>query len=634
MVITTAKPNVTNQGSAKSSTFGSGRTGSAANRNLSSGAGFGANNLRPKTVSQAKNNIVPFNRPVPKPVASSRAKGSSGIQGVKGLKGVARLGMNAKGDISLGVGSGSVGASVSAKGDISLGLGVVSITIDPKNLNNSALGIGLNTMTIEGKQEGCTTTLFYKILGKVVNTETRIDPGCTTPEPITKPDPSSENDIRTNNKPLPPTPATGGGVAPIPVPLIPGKTYAIMYEGSGVFDYYKALSGDNIYWFIPLGSPLDAAADIGDRIIPILNRLSPGEKIAFYEALGTNWTFAPWTNYKDYYGNVEQVVPRGQNNAGVKYLITTGASDWLQNVGGSNFEPNFFRPNQSTRAYLVWSGAGFDIKIDNFPIGPSGRTKWFPGTPNAKIIEIPPLKPKPKTNTPRSPIVDNCCEELKETMNDIYDMLGGDNFRDDGLEIPNHLYIPGGKGDTKAMTYNTLINLIFRTLDHRTCGEVEIAIKDNNIMKEGDQGYTFKAINNTAAIAKIMEISQKQDADLSALLNLLIRLNWIAVQILKVSIVMRESIKAIIGFFGIPVRDKVESIDIPVDPSLGGKVGFDPKKPTEDELIKLLNLDDPEKTIKILDKFMNNSKIPVTVKKFIGDAKGGNFWWLMDKKGK
>ncbi|SKB13332.1 hypothetical protein PL11201_490067 [Planktothrix sp. PCC 11201] len=251
---------------------------------------------------------------------------------------------------------------------------------------------------------------------------------------------------------------------------------------------------------------------------------------------------------------------------------------------------------------------------------------------NFNVDALPPIvefKNKPRSLKDMS---DKDCD--CELLEDIYEMLGGDDFFKDGLEIPNHLYIPGGKGATKGMTYNALMNLVFRTLDHRTCGEVEIAVKDNNPMKEGEQGYTFKAINNTAAIGKIMELSQKQDSDISALLNLIIRLNWIAVQILKVSIIASESAKAIIGFFGIPTRDKIESVEIPVDPSLGGKVGFDPKKPTDDQLIKLLDLDDPEKTIKILDKFMNYSKIPVTIRKFIGDAKGGNFWWMMDKKGK
>ncbi|MGL6138400.1 MAG: hypothetical protein ACRC2M_13970 [Planktothrix sp.] len=279
-------------------------------------------------------------------------------------------------------------------------------------------------MTIEGVQSGCTLTLYYKILGVTVNTETRIVPDCKKKEPISKPNPQDDDDINNNNKPLPPPPS-GPTYDPVPIPLAPGTLYAIMYSGSGVFDYYKAMTGE-IYWFIPSAIPLGATEDIGDRINPIFNRLGPGEKIAFYEVLGTDWTFAPWTNYKDYHGYVEQIVPQGQNNAGVRYLITSAATDWLENVGGSNFEPNFFTPNYLTKAWYIWNESngefgGFDVKIDDFPIGPSGRTKWFPGTPNAKIVEVPPLKPRPKTNTPtRTPVMDeNCCELIE----DIYDAL-------------------------------------------------------------------------------------------------------------------------------------------------------------------------------------------------------------------
>jgi hypothetical protein len=175
---------------------------------------------------------------------------------------------------------------------------------------------------------------------------------------------------------------------------------------------------------------------------------------------------------------------------------------------------------------------------------------------------------------------------------------------------------------------------MFRTLDHRTVGEVEVSIKDNNIMKEGDQGLTMKLVNATAATGKILELSQKQDSDLTAVLNLLMRLSWISVQILKVVNIGSEATKTIVSFFAIPVKEKVINVDIPVDPSLGGKIGFDPKKPSEDQLIKILDLDDPQKTISIFDKFMNNSKIPVKVKQFIGDRSGGNYWWLMDKNKK
>ena len=122
-----------------------------------------------------------------------------------------------------------------------------------------------------------------------------------------------------------------------------------------------------------------------------------------------------------------------------------------------------------------------------------------------------------------------------------------------------------------------------------------------------------------------------QDTDLSALINLIIRLNWIAVQILNISVKINQMSQSIIGFFGVPCKDTTVNVDIPVDPSLGQKVGFEAKKPTIDKIVKLLDLDDPTETRKLLDKFMNFARIPVTVKKLVSTAKGGNYWWLLDK---
>jgi hypothetical protein len=560
---------------------------------------------------------------------------SSGLK-TPGLK------TNFKGDVTVAGGL-NPSKPLSVKGEVSLGVDIGGKSIKPSIKGEAKIVFPpkIEIPTIEIKKEGCTTTIIYKILAVIVNTSITIDPDCEKKEPISKPNPKDEDDIKKGDKGVPPQPS---GPDPVPYPLVPGKTYGIMYEaseyydGSAIADLSWANSGQP-YWFLPTSANVTPET-VGSHIIPIFNRLSATEKQALYEVLGTGWTFAPWITKNT---PIYTVPSTSIGLAGYKYLGGITVEWWLAFYGGSNFEPNYFIPNQLTRAYYVWHDKdnntgldeGWNVKITDFPVGPTGREKWFPGTPNAKIVEIPPLKPRPKTNTPtRTPMSDDCCEETKELLNDVYDLLGGDKFRDDGLEIPNHLFIPGGTGETKALTYNALLNLMFRTLDHRTVGEVEVSIKDNNIMKEGDQGLTMKLVNATAATGKILELSQKQDSDLTAVLNLLMRLSWISVQILKVVNIGSEATKTIVSFFAIPVKEKVINVDIPVDPSLGGKIGFDPKKPSEDQLIKILDLDDPQKTISIFDKFMNNSKIPVKVKQFIGDRSGGNYWWLMDKNKK
>ncbi|MFM6206515.1 hypothetical protein, partial [Planktothrix sp.] len=245
----------------------------------------------------------------------------------------------------------------------------------------------------------------------------------------------------------------------------------------------------------------------------------------------------------------------------------------------------------------------------------------YPYEPNA----VKPYQAKPKAIPPMED--EKCCELNKR----IYEMLGGDDFFNEGISIPNSIYVPGGKGETQALTYHELNNLLFRTLAYRTPGNIEVKLKDSNIMKEGEQPLTYKATDATSYFNKLMEVTMSQDTDLSALINLIIRLNWIAVQILNISVKINQMSQSIIGFFGVPCKDTTVNVDIPVDPSLGQKVGFEAKKPTIDKIVKLLDLDDPAETRKLLDKFMNFARIPVTVKKLVSTAKGGNYWWLLDK---
>lgn len=538
------------------------------------------------------NNIAPFNRGANNNLrnlgkTASVAKAAAGTVGKKVVgKLTPGIGINSKGDLDIGLRALGTGVSISIKGDISLSiLGVISATADPKNSNNSKIEYGLGAVTIESTQDGCTITVTSRILGKIQNQTTRKADGCVEPEPTPTPtptpsptpSPSPEPDTPPN--PLPPKQPKNQNIPP---PNYNGPLYTESYGT------YHGLVHSGAIWALQLTT-------------------APMGGVTHYPLVVDNPNSA---NYADV---VFSVYP--EDPVLVIYNVNFGAIDGI----GTELPDPHFPFNQTDRTFR----------------GMLYHTTYVSGIYyGARLIERKLRPPVNKTTTlPIGRIMpeESCDCELLE---DIYDMLGGDDFRDDGLEIPNHLFIPGGTGETKALTYNALLNLMFRTLDHRTVGEVEVSIKDNNIMKEGDQGLTMKLVNATAATGKILELSQKQDSDLTAVLNLLMRLSWISVQILKVVNIGSEATKTIVSFFAIPVKEKVINVDIPVDPSLGGKIGFDPKKPSQDQLIKILDLDDPQKTISIFDKFMNNSKIPVKVKQFIGDRSGGNYWWLMDKNKK
>ena len=497
------------------------------------------------------------------------------------------IGINSKGDIDIGLRAGGAGISLSTKGEISLGIGIGQVTFDPKNLNVGKVEIGLGAASSEATQDGCTITVTDRVLGKIVNQYTRQADNCREPEPTPSPTPVPTPSPDPNTPPPTPQPST---TRTVHTNYVEGIWYKFVWNRFNREGYDPWEDNYNLPFIIVEGGGIEETITISTIDIGI-----------FGPADETHFEFD-----------------------GIQYLgrgcmaVRKTTNIWLLDDEGK-------RKNRHWSDWGLLNAAPYNPPGAKIPKDYIKPDNWIlvPNPKNANsATETLPTRIMPE---------ENCDCELLE---DIYDMLGGDDFKDDGLEIPNHLFIPGGTGETKALTYNALLNLMFRTLDHRTVGEVEVSIKDNNIMKEGDQPLTMKLVNATAATGKILELSQKQDSDLTAVLNLLMRLSWISVQILKVVNIGSEATKAVVSFFAIPVKEKVINVDIPVDPSLGGKVGFDPKKPTEDQLIKILDLDDPQKTLSIFDKFMNNSKIPVKVKQFIGDKSGGNYWWLMDKNKK
>lgn len=474
--------------------------------------------------------------------------------------------VNKEGEIKLGVSSKGVGVSISNKGNLSVGIGVVSTTINLKNPNNSKIGIGFDTMTIEGKQVGCTVILSYKILGVTVNTETRIVPDCKKKEPISKPDPKDDEDIKKSDTGVPPRPS---GRDPVPYPLVPGKTYGIMYESSSFYDGsaiedVEWVNAGRYYWFMP-SAAYPTPETVGSLIVPIINRL-PGEtKIAFYEILGTAWTFAPWIR-KD---TPVYTVPSGQPNAGTKYLGGNEAWYWLENTGGSAFEPNYFIPNHLTRAYYVWNGEGWDVRIDNFPVRPSDRTKWFPGTPNAKIVEVPPLKPRPKTNTPtRTPMSDDCCEEIKEMINEFYDVIRPDKF---AFKLPESFRtIDGNEPKNKDIDdYPEAFGYLLDRIDE-LIGQfnIDIEIEDTDPVTQGNQTAKISIGNISEGIAEIigliygLGISQKIGTEASV--KSLITLGMVQRTITEIDAVTEE----IFDHLEIPMKEVEREIDLEFSPGV------------------------------------------------------------------
>lgn len=541
------------------------------------------------------------------------------------------VGINAKGDIDFGFRAGGFGVSASVKGDVSVSVPGASVTFnprDPKGDNKTEIGFGV--WDISSTRNGCSIIITTSYMGKVISQETRLADDCEEPEPTPEPTPTPTPKPNPSPNPPPDVPKSGSNTTVRPAK--PGYRYKFWMrtdwkitgeiEGfqASRFSYYKY--GDNIDDFL--------IAYEGDYIVEGFSyAYQDTVPVAIYDYMdnGVRVTRAEIGltagRVDDFFNSPEVYVP-GASLYHYRWLHYYRGNTRLVAVETSGFTPAFsINSNPDHPGFISEYSDVFSLGIPVY---------WFADATITEIAEPPKpqlVLPRPFGN-PRSiqPMEDEKCCELNKR---IYEMLGGDDFFNKGISIPNSIYVPGGSGETQALTYHELNNLLFRTLAYRTPGNIEVKLKDSNIMKEGEQPLTYKATDATSYFNKLMEVTMSQDTDLSALINLIIRLNWIAVQILNISVKINQMSQSIIGFFGVPCKDTTVNVDIPVDPSLGQKVGFEAKKPTIDKIVKLLDLDDPTETRKLLDKFMNFARIPVTVKKLVSTAKGGNYWWLLDK---
>jgi hypothetical protein len=559
--------------------------------------------------SGGKNNISPFKRPQGNATQANKGSGSSSIskgiaKTVSAVEGKAGkispgIGVNAKGDLDFGLRAGGVGLSLSTKGDISVGFGVGSITIDTSNPNTSAVDFGLGYITIDAVQSGCDVIITTRMGGKIVSQETRQADECREPEP--EPEPEEEEIAKEEDEEGNTTTITRSAFKP-------GYRY---YTSTNISysqtDYYGNSHSGSTTWDSERHGWNQT--DESKRII-ISYSYTRREDIR----IGSEDTgimtpdLATGPGTLRFYFDEETwnkiIVPAGGVNA--PYSLMT-----LYGIETDNYTVSY-----------TWDGKLYeDDDISNFLTKVNGsRSETF------KMKSFDPFTLINK-NKPRSlPVKCECDCELIER---IYDMLGGDPFYEDGLNVPNELFTPEGLGDTKIMTYNTILNVLFRTFDHRTPGQVEVKIKDNNKSKKGDQTVTFKSINATGYYSKLMELQLEGKGENADQLQILIRLGWISTQILKVVVICSEALKTIIKFFVIPTKEVVESVDIPFDPSLKKfNKGFK-KEPDQNQILKILDMDTEDAAERILADFNDVSKMPVKVQRLRGGKERPNFWWLL-----
>jgi hypothetical protein len=225
-------------------------------------------------------------------------------------------------------------------------------------------------------------------------------------------------------------------------------------------------------------------------------------------------------------------------------------------------------------------------------------------------------------------LMDRCCANIKK----IAQALAVDEILDKGLIIPGRLVAYGAKKKVTMKSYLEIMENHFRVADNLGIHPIEIKVEDSNNSKLGDQAYEVTFINATASIKQLLELGLESKGQQADRLGILFRIAWINVQILSSIVAVVRGVQGLMQFLGMPTKEKQEKVWMPFDVTLGKRdkiaKGFgnnNGKKPTDEEIKKIMDLRDEDSMEDVLPQFLNATEQPVLIETF-EDKSGMSFF--------
>lgn len=228
-------------------------------------------------------------------------------------------------------------------------------------------------------------------------------------------------------------------------------------------------------------------------------------------------------------------------------------------------------------------------------------------------------------------LMDRCCANTKK----IAQALAVDEILDKGLIIPGRLVAYGAKKKITMKSYLEIMENHFRVADNLGIHPIEVKLQDSNNSLEGDQTYEVTFINATASIKQLLELGLEGKGQQADRLGILFRIAWINVQILSSIVAVVRGVQGLMQFLGVPIREKQEKVWMPFDVTLGKRdkiaKGFgnkNGKKPTDEEIKKVMDLRDEDSMEDVLPQFLNATEQPVLIETF-DDKSSANFFDIL-----
>jgi hypothetical protein len=208
------------------------------------------------------------------------------------------------------------------------------------------------------------------------------------------------------------------------------------------------------------------------------------------------------------------------------------------------------------------------------------------------------------------PHMNDCCEEILDTLEDLKDVLHVDFFKKKKFPVPTYLLAPGcepGK-TTDAENYYHLFQKMFQAIAHNTIVSPQIDIQDADAVKEGDQKINERYLSATGWAEAVTKMLYEIVDDGNIGTNMDIRTGVTVTQLLVAVADLSHKVDCIIDCIGITTKRSKGEVETSYNLVVEGEntKGFDPKKSNQQ-----LDLNSDISTEKLLAGLLRTRKNPI-----------------------
>jgi hypothetical protein len=474
----------------------------------------------------------------------------------------------------------------------------------------------------------CVVTETKKIMGIVVASHTYPDPGCELPR---EPEPI-----------IPPFDPT------VPLILEDGAdTVFVVVHGTSNGYNISLNGGESLIWE---SKSVAEVTDIADEVFAVVNNTRKTQ-FKVREILTANKvrTSSDGKNQRVSILNNSALLPA---NSGFLYDTTSRvwvaapiaeSTNFQVFLNGVRVQSNSGDPIPAIRTYVL---LGSRTNCKQWIATTKARSEYFNYVPNwytssqtlnytvARIIPLGKQKliSQPFLQPGVPPHMNDCCEEILDSLEDLKDVLHVDFFKKKKFPIPTYLLAPGcepGK-TTDAENYYHLFQKMFQAIAHNTIVSPQIAIQDADAVKEGDQKINERYLSATGWAEAVTKMLYEIVDDGNIGTNMDIRTGVTVTQLLVAVADLSHKVDCIIDCIGVSTKRSKGEVETSYNLVVEGEntKGFDPKKSNQQ-----LDLNTDISTEKLLAGLLRTRKNPI-VKEEIHPKSPTLFEMINDLKNK